>query len=320
MLAILIVTQSMSPAACASGTSRAAALRAVRPPAAAVHAAAAVQAAAVHAAAAKSGTATWYTLAGLPNCSFPSQPDYFVALGPAEYDAAGACGGYLDLTGPDGSVRVKVVDQCPECDAGELDLSKAAFAKLADPQRGKVTITYRRVVDPAVGSLRVRVKEGSSQWWLALLVDNHGNPLTKVQVRSGSGSWSTMTHVDYNYWIKEDGAGTGPFQVRVTDDRGHVAVVKGVDLSPGTMQKSSVSIYGGSGTGSGEAPATTTASTAKTRTTKPARSTTTSAGVTATTTPTPTATSEHSATDVVAAGATTGAAPTSDHADSGSGC
>lgn len=82
-----------------------------------------------------SGEATHYELAagGMGNCSYPSPPagQLYVALPPAEYGAAAACGSYLQVTGPDGSVTVEVVDQCPECQAGHIDLSEQAFAKIA---------------------------------------------------------------------------------------------------------------------------------------------------------------------------------------------
>ena len=76
-----------------------------------------------------SGTATHYVLTGLPNCSYASPPanDLFVALSSPEYDGAAACGGYLTVTGPDGSVTVQVIDQCPDCAAGHIDLSEPAF-------------------------------------------------------------------------------------------------------------------------------------------------------------------------------------------------
>uniref|UniRef100_A0A2N9HAG8 RlpA-like protein double-psi beta-barrel domain-containing protein n=1 Tax=Fagus sylvatica TaxID=28930 RepID=A0A2N9HAG8_FAGSY len=46
--------------------------------------------------------------------------------------------------GLDGSVTVKIVDQCPGCPAA-LDLSQEAFAKIADPVAGVIKIEYNRV-------------------------------------------------------------------------------------------------------------------------------------------------------------------------------
>lgn len=126
------------------------------------------------------GKATFYDSKGAGgNCSYPSAPANrrYVALGPSEYAAGAACGGFLDVTGPRGTVRVLVMDQCPECEPGHLDLSREAFAEIADPVQGVVGISYRAVVDPPLpGPLTFRIKEGASQWWFAVLVGQHGKP------------------------------------------------------------------------------------------------------------------------------------------------
>ena len=189
----------------------------------------------------RTGNATFYG-GGAGNCSYPTLPadDLYVALGPTEYSASAACGGYLDVTGAKGSVRVKVVDQCPECAVGHLDLSRTAFAKIADPTAGDVPITYQAVHNPAVpAKLSVRVKEGSSANWLAVLIDNHGNPLTKVVVGS-----TALTRASYNYWLAEGGLGAGPFTIRVTDSQGRTATIPGIALSPGKVQQSAVALSG----------------------------------------------------------------------------
>ncbi|HST65409.1 MAG TPA: expansin EXLX1 family cellulose-binding protein, partial [Mycobacteriales bacterium] len=139
------------------------------------------------AAASRSGRATFYTLAGLPNCGYAAAAasGTYVALSPADFGGSAACGTVLDVTGPKGTVRVTVSDLCPECEAGHLDLAAPAFARIADPVAGIVPVTFRRVLDPPTGPIAVRVKEGSSQYWLALLPIGTGNPLASVAVRIG---------------------------------------------------------------------------------------------------------------------------------------
>ncbi|MFE9869725.1 expansin EXLX1 family cellulose-binding protein [Micromonospora sp. NPDC005686] len=155
-----------------------------------------------------SGKATFYDSEGAGgNCSRPGAPAdrLYVALGPSEYASGASCGGFLDVAGPRGTVRVLVMDQCPECAPGHLDLSAEAFARIADPVQGVVKITYRAVVNPSLpGPLTFRMKEGSSQWWFAVLVGDHGNPLRSVEVRQ-NGSWRTAQRQDYNYWLIESG-------------------------------------------------------------------------------------------------------------------
>jgi hypothetical protein len=202
-------------------------------------------------------TATHYVLAGLPNCGYsPPSDGLFAALPAPEYAAAAGCGGYLEVSGPDGSVRVKVIDQCPECAAGHIDLSEAAFARLAPLSAGLINVSYTPLADPALpGPVSVEVKQGSSQYWLALLIDNTGNPLASVQVQTSSG-WLSLARASYNYWIAASGAGQGPFTVRLSDTQGHQVTVSGITLEPGAVQSTGTWMYGA---GARTAPATSAA-------------------------------------------------------------
>jgi expansin len=193
-----------------------------------------------------SGIATHYMLVSLPNCSYSSLPanDLFVALAPSEYDGAAACGGYMTVTGPDGSVTVQVIDQCPECATGHIDLSETAFARLAPLSAGQIDVRYQYLADPALpGPVTMEVKSGSSQYWLALLAGNTGNPLASVQVETASGGWISLARASYNYWIAQSGAGSGPFTVRLTDTQGNQVTVPNVALDPGAVQSTGVYMY-----------------------------------------------------------------------------
>src|SRR5579863_1904116 len=202
--------------------------------------------------------ATHYVLTGSPNCGYtPPADGLYVALPAPEYAGAAGCGGYLEVSGPDGSVRVKVIDQCPDCAAGHIDLSETAFARLAPLSAGLINVSYTSLADPALpGPVSVEVKQGSSRYWLALLADNTGNPLAGVQVETSSG-WLSLARASYNYWIAASGAGQGPFTMRLTDTQGHQVTVSGIALSPGAVQSTGTWMYGA---GARPAPATPTAS------------------------------------------------------------
>lgn len=195
------------------------------------------------------GKATFYDLAGtVGNCNFkPPADDLYVALGRTEYSKALSCGSYLDVTGPKGTVRVKVFDSCPECTPGWLDMSRTAFKKIASSSQGVVPITYRAVPNAATpGPLSITFAKGSSQYWWAILVDNHANPITSVRAKGPGGSWMTATHVDYNFWLIERRTGNGPFQIQMTDIYGNTATAKNVKLIPERKQATSVRFAGGS--------------------------------------------------------------------------
>lgn len=227
------------------------------------------------------GKATNYTLHdGGGNCSFVGPPgdQLFVALSPTEYAEAGSCGGYLEVTGPRGSVRVKIIDQCPECAPGHLDLSRPAFGRIAALSAGEVPVTYRLLSNPTLpGPLTFKIQSGSSAYWLAIVPDNHGNPLRTVEVRGDRG-WRSLTRADHNAWIAEGGAGPGPFTVRLTDRKGNIAEVRGVTLGSARSHQAAVWMYG-------RGPATST-TTARTTTTPNTTSVSSSAAESSTVPPT----------------------------------
>ncbi len=110
---------------------------------------------------------------------------------------------------------------------------------------------YQYLADPPLpGPITMEVKSGSSQYWLALLADNTGNPLASVQVETASGGWISLARASYNYWIAQSGAGAGPFTVRLTDTEGNQVTVHNVALDPGAVQSTGVYMYG-----AGSAPA-----------------------------------------------------------------
>jgi expansin len=223
------------------------------------------------------GEATNYLLqTGDGNCSYPAvgASQLYVALSPSEYGAAAACGSYLEVTGPNGSVKVQVADQCPECAAGHIDLSQQAFSQIAQLSAGLVPVTYHTIVNPPLPApLSLRVKEGSSQYWLALLPIGSGNPITSVRVSSPGKGWQNLTHASYNYWLATAGMGPGPFTVQLTDSAGHQATLTGISLTPGVVQSTGTYMYG-AGSPVLAAPAAPATTASATPSPSPVRSTT----------------------------------------------
>jgi hypothetical protein len=138
-----------------------------------------------------------------------------------------------------------------------------AFARIAPLSAGLVSVTYRAVADPALPApVALRVKEGSSRYWLALLAMNTGNPLASVQAESAAGGWRDLVRADYDYWIASSGAGDGPFTVRLTDTAGHRVTVRGVTLEPGVIQGTGIRMYGAGSVASPSSPAPVSSATA----------------------------------------------------------
>jgi expansin (peptidoglycan-binding protein) len=188
------------------------------------------------------GEATYYTEAdGSGNCSFDPIPgDLMVgAMNHVDYADAALCGAFVAISGPHGDIMVRIVDQCPECLAGDIDLSPLAFSQIADLSSGRVPISWRIVSPDISGPIRYRIKEGSNQWWTAVQIRNHRNPITSVEYRAPSGQFVALPRADYNYFVAESGLGVGPYSFRVTDTYGNVLIDSGISLQIGVEQPGS---------------------------------------------------------------------------------
>lgn len=164
------------------------------------------------------GEATYYAADGSGNCSFdPSPGDLMVAaLNTADYDGAAACGACAEVDGPNGSVTVRIVDRCPGCEDGDIDLSQQAFERIAPLAAGRVVVSWRFVPCAVDGPLSYRIKEGSSQFWVAIQVRNHRHAIARLEAER-DGAWSAIPRESYNYFVQAGGLGPGPLHLRVTD-------------------------------------------------------------------------------------------------------
>jgi expansin len=186
------------------------------------------------------GQATYYQATGEGACMFdPSPEDLMVAaMNAEEYNQAAVCGAFVAVNGPQGAVTVRIVDLCPECRAGHLDLSREAFGRIGDLSTGVVPITWQ-VVSPALsGPIAYHFKDGSNPWWTAVQIRNHRNPVAKLEYRLGDGRWVVVPRTGYNYFVQTDpGLGTGPYSFRVTDSYGSSLIDHDVPhLENGTIQ------------------------------------------------------------------------------------
>ncbi len=191
----------------------------------------------------ESGRATYYDATGAGNCSFdPSPNDLDVAaMDAVEYANSAPCGECVLVTGPKGTVTVRIVDQCPGCVKGHLDLSREAFAKIADMSAGNVPITWQVVACNVQGPIQYHFKDGSSQYWTAIQIRNHRVPITKVEVSTQkTPAWTDVARVDYNYFVAQNGVGAGSFQVRVTGSPNTSTTTSVTDTLPGVTANTTV--------------------------------------------------------------------------------
>jgi expansin (peptidoglycan-binding protein) len=184
---------------------------------------------------------------GVGSCSFGPLPadGLYVSLAAAQYAGGASCGSYLDVSGPDGHVQAEVVDLCPGCTDGGLDLSEAAFSRVAAVASGSAEVSYRLVRDPQPAApLELRIASSASADWLALQVIDNGNPLSSVAIApAGTYNGRPLALTSDDYWAAPAGAGPGPFKVRITDVFGNRVVARGIRLRPGSLQRTSVAMY-----------------------------------------------------------------------------
>jgi len=193
-----------------------------------------------------SGEGTYYAADGTGACSFPASPgDLMVAaMNLTDFAGSAVCGTCIDLSGPSGSVTVRIVDLCPECAPGDVDLSPQAFEQIAELAQGRVPITWTYVPCDVSGPIRYHFKEGSNQWWSAVQIRNHRHQIASLEYLSGGTTWVDVPRVDYNFFVEASGMGPGPYSFRVTDIYGQSLEDSGI-----------VFVEGGEVAGSGQFPA-----------------------------------------------------------------
>ena len=182
-----------------------------------------------------SGVATYYYATGAGSCGYPASPgDLMVAaMNADQYDGSAACGAYVLVHGPKGSVTVRIVDLCPGCDAGHLDLSEQAFARIADLPRGRVPITWQVISPDLPGPIAYYFNASSNPWWMAVQIRNHRNPVAKLEYFS-NGQWIELPRQSWNYFIRPgDERNDGPYTFRVTDANGNTLVDSNIPFRPG---------------------------------------------------------------------------------------
>ena len=187
------------------------------------------------------GDGTFYGADGSGNCSFDPTGDLMVAaMNHTDYAGSAACGACAHIVGPSGEVTVRIVDRCPECPQGDIDLSAEAFEKIADPSLGRVDIQWSYVPSDVAGPIVYHFKEGSNQWWTAVQIRSARYAISRFEVEK-NGAFVEVGRLDYNYFVDDAGMGPGPYTFRVTDVEGNVLTDSGVPFieagdAPGAAQ------------------------------------------------------------------------------------
>ena len=181
------------------------------------------------------GEATYYYATGAGACLFDSSKTDLMMGAMNIFDYAGSqiCGATAVVSGPNGTITIRIVDLCPECPAGNIDLSPQAFEQIADTSLGRVPISWYVTASNVTGPILYHFMEQSSPYWTAVQIRNHRYPIYSIEYQSSSRTWKNIERTDYNYFVVPGGLGVGPYTFRVTDIYGHVLVDSSVVLTPG---------------------------------------------------------------------------------------
>lgn len=183
------------------------------------------------------GFATSYSYPfGFGACNFDGDDNgvLYAAIGPADDPASQLCGSYLEVTGPLGTVQVRIVDRCATCAKGDLRLHSYAFAQIAAASDTRVPITWRTIPDPTGDMLLYHLSAGSTVNGLQIQPRHGLYAFASVEYLAPSG-YITARHETYNYYTVDPSVGApvplaGNFTLRVTDVNGDSFVEVGIPL------------------------------------------------------------------------------------------
>ncbi|KAL3666387.1 hypothetical protein V7S43_008638 [Phytophthora oleae] len=157
------------------------------------------------------GDGTSYTLGDVSsgNCNFmsaiPTASTNYAALNNDQWDDLANCGRCAEVSCIDDQCTdqtttaiVQILDRCPECSSGDLDLSPTVFKNITGSDPSRLTIRWRFVDCPNPGNIEVCLKTGSNGYYVAV---QPTNTLVGVETVTINGESTTMVDSAYYYLI-----------------------------------------------------------------------------------------------------------------------
>lgn len=170
------------------------------------------------------------------NCSIYIEPGdlMYCALNVIDYNNAAPCGGYIKVNGVKGSVVLQVVDSCPECLKGDVDMTEKAFSMIDEVINGRVPITWEFVDKPNDETVKIEFKEGSTNYWTAIKVFDIKNPLKSLEYLDANGNWVIMERMSYNFFVEPAGV-MSPMTLRATSVEDEILILDNLSLTSNTI-------------------------------------------------------------------------------------
>jgi len=141
-------------------------------------------------------------------------------------DMCGQCGNCFNVTGPVGSVVVRVIDYCDlgasQCTSPVWTLNEAPYIIIAgSTNTGSVPVTYFPVACPESGNVYFNWGAGNvGEFYIPLHVGFHRYPLQSVEYEFNGGWLSLPQSVGDIWWSNPAGPAAVPAQVRLNSTTG----------------------------------------------------------------------------------------------------
>jgi expansin (peptidoglycan-binding protein) len=130
------------------------------------------------------------------------------------------------------------VDKCPDCSANSLGLYDSGYKELLPSQGywGPIDINWNIVSCRFSAPLAVQNKEGTSQYWFSMQVQNANFPIVTLQVSTDYGNtWQDTVSRDYNFFEKPNtgggGFGTQKVDIKITCFNDNVVYLRDIDVN-----------------------------------------------------------------------------------------
>lgn len=189
------------------------------------------------------GELTTYTLSAPSsgNCNFMHAPEAasqnYAAINAEQWESTKACGRYAEVSCADSRCTstsktelVYILDQCPECKKGDLDVSPSVFKSLTGSEPSRYKTKWRFINCPVTGNIKYCLKDGSNPYYIAIQPTNIATGVKEMTINTKSTGMVTSA---YYYLLEGANLGLGAVGVSVTSEDGEV-VTETLELAAGS--------------------------------------------------------------------------------------
>lgn len=122
------------------------------------------------------------------------------AMNHTDYDSSSTCGACVHVFGPKGEIELKIVDRCPECKKGDIDMTPEAFESIANKEDGRVKIKWYYIACPDAKTIKFQFVPSMNQWYFDLAVMDHRYDVSSLEYLNKNSEWVAVRRTMDNHW------------------------------------------------------------------------------------------------------------------------